>query len=454
MRRTLGSLDAILLFVLVTARARIDTLADLVLPNRLQDFTRAPILGTLLPTRSQELLKDWLTDPLGLLLLTAAFGTLSAYLLVDAAGERLSAAARYRLKLALIWVIILVLVVAPSLKLVLLRRVGGPASYTHDGGVIQTEETIKLFLAGRNPYSEDYINTPLAEWGLDFRSAVYHYPYLPWTFVFSTPFYLLSNALIGWYDQRFVYLLLFILTLALAPGLARGPAARLGLVMVLGLNPIMGSDVIFGQNDSFVVFWVVLAFWLRERKHLTASAFAFGLACASKPTAWFLAPFYALLLVRGEPLNRIGTWLRRGWPALAAWAALVIPYAAWNLDALVDDVWRWSAGTAAVPYQIRGWGFSNLVLAWGWVQSRLDYWPFWILEVLVCVPLLIFLLRQQWRNNTMATAAWAYALLLFVFFYLSRFLNENYLGYLLAFLALGYFTGEVGSDERGGPTNS
>jgi len=191
-----------------------------------------------------------------------------------------------------------------------------------------------------------------------------------------------------------------------------------------------------------------------ERKHSLASAFAFGLACASKPTAWFLAPFYALLLVRGEPPGRIGTWLRRGWPALAAWAALVIPYAAWNLDALVDDVWRWSAGTAAVPYQIRGWGFSNLVLAWGWVQSRLDYWPFWIPEVLVCVPLLLFLLRQQWRNNTLATAAWAYALLLFAFFYLSRFLNENYLGYLLAFLALGYFAGEAGSDEPRGFTDS
>ncbi|MCC7355212.1 MAG: DUF2029 domain-containing protein [Anaerolineae bacterium] len=448
MRRALGSLDAMLLFVLVIARARIDTLADLVLPTRLQDFTRAPIVGTLLPPRSQELLKDWLTDPLGLLLLTIVFGALAAYLLVDAVGEKLSAAARYRVKLALVWAIILALVVAPSLKLVLLRRVGGPASYTHDGGVIQTEETIKLFLAGKNPYYEDYVNTPLAEWGLDLRSAVYHYPYLPWTFVFSTPFQVLSNALIGWYDQRFVYLLLFVLMLALAPGLARGPTARLGLVMTLGLNPIMGSDVIFGQNDSFVVFWIILALWLLERHHPRASALAFGLACASKPTAWFLAPFYALLLLRGEPLRRISAWWRCGWPALAAWATLILPYAIWNLDALLDDVWRWSAGTAAVPYQIRGWGFSNLVLAWGWVQSRLDYWPFWLPQVLVCLPLLVFLLRQQRRNNTLATASWAYALLLFAFFYLSRFLNENYLGYLLAFLAMGYFAGETGDEGR------
>jgi hypothetical protein len=35
-----------------------------------------------------------------------------------------------------------------------------------------------------------------------------------------------------------------------------------------------------------------------------------------------------------------------------------------------------------------------------------------------------------------------YALLLFAFFYVSRFLNENYLGYLLALFAVAYFSEE------------
>jgi hypothetical protein len=35
----------------------------------------------------------------------------------------------------------------------------------------------------------------------------------------------------------------------------------------------------------------------------------------------------------------------------------------------------------------------------------------------------------------LAAACWHYALFLLVFFYASRFLNENYLGYILAFLA-------------------
>ena len=77
----------------------------------------------------------------------------------------------------------------PSLKLVLLRQQSGPASYSHDGGVIQTEATIDYLLEGRNPYVEDYVATPMAEWGInEFRTALYHYPYLPWTFLFSAPF--------------------------------------------------------------------------------------------------------------------------------------------------------------------------------------------------------------------------------------------------------------------------
>ena len=103
---------------------------------------------------------------------------------------------------------------------------------------------------------------------------------------------------------------------------------------------------------------------------------------------------------------------------------------------MVDDVWRWSAGTAAQAYQIRGWGLSNFVLALQWVPDRLAYWPFWLTEVIVATPVLILFLWRQSRHNTMGTMLIGYVALLFAFFYASRFLNENYLGYLASFLAL------------------
>lgn len=374
------------------------------------------------------------------------------------------------MKAGLVWAIIAFTVLLPTVKLTLLRHENLPQSYSHDGGVIQTEATIDYFLSGKNPYSEDYRSTPMADWGLpEFRTALDHYPYLPWTFVASAPVKLLSDALLGWYDQRFVYLLVFVMGLVLATRLVSRdrPRWRLGLLMLLGLNPIMGLDLIFGQNDLFVWFWIVLAFWLLARSGLRRSAsnnspstihhstillsaVAFGLACASKPTAWFLAPFFALLLVRDQLgswrdiLRSIPTMLKRGWPALAVFALLIVPYLVWDANAFVDDVWRWAAGTAETHYQIWGWGASNFVLAWGGLTSRFDYWPFWIAELIVALPLLIWLGWRQTRSNTIGAASWHYGLLLLAFLFVSRFLNENYLGYILALLALGYFVIEPG----------
>ena len=75
------------------------------------------------------------------------------------------------------------------------------------------------------------------------------------------------------------------------------------------------------------------------------------------------------------------------------------PYLVTSGAALFEDVWLWSSGAAESAYQIWGWGGSNLVLAFGLVESRFDYWPFWITEMLIAVPLLLILLRRQFQSN-------------------------------------------------------
>lgn len=453
------SFDVLILFILVIARVRIDTLAGLVLPQRHEDVRR--LVGGWSPAGSLTLLADWLSDPVTLMLISIAFGLTVLYLIVDAAGDFLGSLRTFRVKLGLIYTIIAVLVCGQTILMISLRHITGPAAYTHDGGVIQTEATIQYFLDGKNPYIEDYLNTPMAEWGIEFRTALYHYPYLPWTFLFSTPFYLLSQALWGWFDQRFVYLLLFGLTLWLAQSLARTGPDKLLAVMFIGLNPILASDVIFGQNDSFVLFWLVLGVWLLHRGQFKNSPIwyqlgsaAFGLACASKPTAWFLLPFWGLLMLRDQwgenfipparqwvKLTR--TLLQRLWPLAAVMLVVVGPWLGWSPFAMFDDVWRWSAGTADQAYQIRGWGFSNFILAFQLTPDRLAYWPFWMTELLVAGPLLGLLLWRQTRQNSPGMMLYSYVVLLFAFFYMSRFLNENYLGYLAACLTLAFTMDET-----------
>ncbi len=464
--------EGLLLAALTVARIRLDTLAEAaVLPLRQNDVARHPWLGSLLSSEAMTLLAQQQTvDPIGLLLIVAALACLLAYLLVSEFMR--PSRGRHVTKLALIWAIILLTVFASSVKLTLLRQQSGPASYSHDGGVIQTEATIDYLLAGRNPYVEDYTQTPMAEWGInEFRTALYHYPYLPWTFLFSAPFKLASQALLGWYDQRFVYLLLFALTLLLATRLTASAAAT-AAADAPGAESAAGVDVIFGQNDGFVLAWIVLSFFLwrqgarreaqgRGRATWQAgAAIAFGLACASKPTAWFLAPFYLMLLAGGDPRDLwrrpiawAGRALRAGWPALATALGIVGPYFLWQPAAMIDDVWRWSAGTSDTAYQIWGWGASNLLLAAGWVSDRFAYWPFWIPELVVGSVLLAALLKKQAGANTPARVLWGYSLWLLAFFFVSRFLNENYLSFILAGFTLGALVDDhvAAGDDATGP---
>ncbi len=456
------SLDVLILFILVTARLRIDTLADNALPQRHEDVRR--LVEPWWPAWSLDLLAHPETDPVSMLLIVTAILLLILYLLVDFLADTLKNS--HRLKLILLYGIIGLLIFGKVILLMNLRHLGGPASYAHDGGVIQTEVTIDYFLNGLNPYVEDYVDTPMAEWGFsEYRTALYHYPYLPWTFVFSAPFYLLSQSLIGWFDQRLVYLLLFALTLWLTQQLVRSRQAQLIAIAVVGLNPIAGVSLIFGENDPFVLAWIVLGLWLirprggplKPKWTLLGSA-AFGLACASKPTAWFLAPFWLLYLLRdrwgAQLIPPRSTWrghvvvlLRRGWTLPVVALLIIGPWLAWNPEAMYDDVWRWSAGIGPTGYQIWGWGASNYILAFGWVTDRFDYWPFIIPGFIITLPLLLLLLWRQARDNRLGTMLYAYVILLFAFFYVSRFLQPNYLGYMLGFLALALTVDRRASDD-------
>ncbi len=438
------SLDALILLALVIARIRIDTLADAVLPQRHEDVYR--LLAGWWPDWSLKLLAHPETDPASMLLLVTAIGLLALYLALDIFTTDSRAA--HRLKLALIYGIIILLVFGKTFLFINLRHLRGPASYAHDGGVIQTEATVTYFLTGLNPYVEDYVKTPMAEWGFsEYRTALYHYPYLPWTFIFSAPFYLAAQVAPGWFDERWVYLLLFALTLVATQKLVPGQMEKRIAVAAMGLNPLLALSVIFGENDPFVLAWIALGVWLLARRRPLAGSAMLGLACASKPTAWFLVPFWLLFLLRDQwgsafipPVaawkNHLLTLARHGWTLPTVALAVIGPWFIWNPAAMYDDVWRWSAGLGPTGYQIWGWGASNYVLALGWVANRFQYWPFIIPGAIICAPLLLALLWRQTRANTAGAMLHGYAVLLLAFFYVSRFLQPNYLGFILGIFIL------------------
>src|SRR5947209_1703851 len=129
--------DVLLLVVLVTARLRIDTLADLAAPRPVELIRKVPWLNVL-PEQAWSLLADWLTDPLSLLLISMTMGLVLVYVLVDLARAAphpgavvQDATPNFRVKLLLIFAIIGTTVIAQSSYLIALRHVTGPAAYTH-----------------------------------------------------------------------------------------------------------------------------------------------------------------------------------------------------------------------------------------------------------------------------------------------------------------------------------
>ena len=155
------SVDVLILFALVIARIRIDTLADNVLPQRHEDVRRW--VEGWWPSWSLDLLAHPETDPVSMLLIVTAIGLLILYLVTDILSDDPQSKTPHRLKLIFLYGIIGLLIFGKTILLINLRHLSGPASYAHDGGVIQTEVTIDYFRQGLNPYVEDYTETPMAE---------------------------------------------------------------------------------------------------------------------------------------------------------------------------------------------------------------------------------------------------------------------------------------------------
>lgn len=352
----------------------------------------------------------------------------------------------YRYKFCIIICIIFLVAVLPCLHKISLRHHGERYDFAHDGGVLMTEEGVRSLLQGKNPYEEDYSGTALDEYYTAYKldeiksSLIRHYTYLPLTFVLPAPVSVLSKALIGWFDMRFVYLLMFIITLFILPKLADENQNKALLLITFAVNPFLTPFVASGRNDVFVLFWIILSvlFLVREKPR-TASAFL-GCACASKATAWFLVPFFLAYLLDKQdesisPTGKISFMMKQTYPLLVLFVVLVFPFLMWDFHSFTEDIFRWD-----VTYPLGGtpgFGFANLLLYAGYSKS--DYFPFKYLQLILGIPLLLFLLKRQLRRNSINVMLVHYGLLSLTLLYFSRFLHDNYIGYVVSLICLGCF---------------
>lgn len=345
----------------------------------------------------------------------------------------------FLLRQTMLWLLVLVAGLLPAVQNIILRRQPN-ANFNevylqlHDGAY-QTELALDLLQQGRNPYAANYANTLLAAYQVPETKgnpAVDHYIYLPGLLWLSWPLKSLSESLWGWFDQRLIYILFYLLTLTLLPWLFRSPQLKLAAQLAIGLNPLLTAEIHTGMNDVTVLFFLVVAILFLERQRWLAATMMIGLACSCKQSGWLVIPFYLMI-----DSGRKQLWQKLLLIGLVM-AIFIGPLALWNLPAFWDDTFAYASGTAmGLNYPIRGYSLGRLLVAFGLIPTVDSQFPFWLLQLFGGGLALAWFLPRTGR----ITHFWLYsAFFIFILGFFSRFFNHTYFGFVTLLATIGWLT--------------
>lgn len=356
----------------------------------------------------------------------------------------------------LIGLLAIIIVFVPLFSHIEKRIQGEQYAFVHDG-IVQTEEAIKYLLAGKNFYRESYVDTPLMSWSdgivQEFLSgeifvnpALYHNIYLPFYILSAVPFYSIFDLLFHWYDQRIILVLVLIMTLGFILKIGKLNERSLLVIILFLFNPPFIQFFIEGRNDIFIIFLIILTVYFLLKGKDRASSIPFALACVSKHSAWFLFPFYWLYLYYRNAPSEYKIWdqikktVRLIYPFFLVITMVLLPFLVWDFSSFWEDIFLYPSGKLVTSYPITGYGFSQFLLkAQLGVKTIYDYFPFWIIQLIIGLPLLFILARFQKKNNSLSQMLTSYGIFLFVFWLFSRFFNDNYIVFLVIIFTLAYF---------------
>lgn len=332
----------------------------------------------------------------GAILVVGAIAVSIAMLLVALVGEgrgdaRAPVALRYVRMHRIAWLVVCVMaLVGASWLIAAPKQHGGDWTPYHNDAIALNECAARLYLEGRDPYTDLDVftcyarlgigadrTTPLRQ-GLFARDGFYpsdseldtvwaiqshdsqaqvefeskpSYPAL--SFVLIAPW-----VALGW-DTNVLYILCLIAAMGLV--LLRAPAGLRPFVLtgLLGAASLAAFSV-GGSTDLLFALPLVAAWLWREKR---GSGLAFGIACATKQIAWFFAPFYLIADAKDYGWRHA---FRRAGEAFAVFALANLPF-------IVDDPRAWFAGITAPiadPMFPRGAGIIFLV-----IDRVLPLWP-------------------------------------------------------------------------------
>ena len=374
---------------------------------------------------------------------------LSLYILMDLSIITLIEKTRNRIKYFLLWFLIFISIGSAFYAAIVVRRQTSPIYGVHDI-IIQQESAIRFLLHGRNPYATTYFDTPLKDWNysdIDINPALYHFVMEPFYLLFSIPFYIvMAHGPPGFFDGRIPLLFLFFALLIMASKLVKDNEKKLQFIILLSFNPAMLGYTLEGRSDVFMFTFLFAGFYLLAKNKLFLAGIPIGLAFAVKQSAWPILPFYAAYLFF-KTKNILETF-KNLLPFIITFFLISGPFLLWDYRSFLDSTVFYLSGSTTNSYPILGYGLGSLLREFGFIKNSNSYYPFWIWQTLIGLPLMIWLINWQKKENSVQKLIIIYGIFLFVFWYFSRYLNNSHLGYLSMVFITAYFWPENNNEKN------
>lgn len=383
-------------------------------------------------------------DGTSYLLFTSTFITLLFYIIADLLD--FSPKTYAYIKIGLLSLAVCLILGSAFGSAIIRRHRTSPVFEVHDMP-IQAEIGLRYLVNGRNPYAEDYFGTALEEWHFDdsaVNPALYHFVMGPVYLLVSIPVYLLSNRLFGYFDARMTLYLLYGAMLFMAGILVKDVQKKLLFIVLLAFTPAILNYALEGRTDVAMHAFLFLGWFMLYRKKFVVAGIAIAVAFATKQSAWPLFPLYAAYLFSQAPqkkdlLFRIRKAIVSLVPFTITFIVLMLPFYLWDPVSFMDDTVYYLSGNSPTSYPIAGYGLGMLLAELGVITDRMAYYPFVIWQVFIVLPVLYLLIRYITVNPTVKRMVLSYGILLFVYWYLSRYFNNSHLGYISLVFITAYF---------------
>jgi len=350
-----------------------------------------------------------------------------------------------RFKTFLLWFTIFATIGAAFFSAIVVRHQISPIYNVHDI-ILQQESALRFMLHGKNPYTATYVHTPMKDWhysDTEENPALYHFVMQPFYLLFAVPFYLVMGHTIGYFDARVPLFILFFSLLILAQKLIKDSDKSRLFVVLLAYNPAMLGYTLEGRADMFMFTFLFAGFYLLYKKRIAFAGIPIAFAFATKQSIWPLFPLYiAYVYFKTKKSNQTIKLLL---PFFVTFFIVVLPFYFWNPKGFIDSTIFYLSGNVAHSYPIAGYGLGAMLHQSGFIKDVHTYYPFWIWQAIVSVPILIWLILWMKKENSIQRLILAYGIFLFIFWYLSRYFNNSHLGYLsMIFLTAYFFPEEKG----------